>query len=190
MNAFNSFKTNEEYSINKIKEKTGLHWETIHDYIVLTKLFDEFCPQIEFNPKTKKVKIIQPSKSLLKRNFEDQMIVYLFTERNFDEKSSCEIQKLKINPSKEDIKKLKASKYFEFALNKPESIYLTKSGKFKAQGILSSLHGEMSEFLDKKADIEGEGTTNEIILPFQQKISFDAKIYHIMNDLGNFFSIK
>jgi hypothetical protein len=190
MNAFNSFKANEEYSINKIKEKTGLHWETIHDYIVLTKLFDEFCPQIEFNPKTKKVKISQPSKSLLKRNFEDQMIVYLFTERIFDDETSCEIKKIKINPSKEDIEKYKTSKYFEFALNKSASIYLTKSGKFKAQGILSSLHGEMSDFLDKKADTEAEDTTYEILLPFQQKLSSDAKINHIMNDLGNFFSIK
>jgi hypothetical protein len=115
------------------------------------------------------------------------MIVYLFTERKFDEESSCEINKLKINPSKEDIEKYKTSKYFEFSSNKSGSIYLTRSGKFKAQGILSSLHGEMSDFLDKKADTEAEDPTYEILLPFQQKVSSDAKINHIMHEFGHDF---
>lgn len=190
INILNSLRKGSEYSINQIKDKTGFHWETIHDYIILLRLIEEFGPKIEFNPQNKKIKIKEYSKPFVKLNLEDQIVLFLFLEKKFGEDSSCEIKELKHDFSTKKLAELKKSKYFQFNSRKTSMIYLSKLGKFRGQGILSSIHGEMAEFVDKKANYELNKENREVIKPFHQELNPLKNIEESFSNLPPLFLKK
>ncbi len=187
LNILNSFQPNREYNINEIKQKTGFHWQTISDYILLIQLIQEFGTKIKINPKTNKIRTISSSNYIKFLNIEEQIITFLFIEKAFDEANSIsEDILLKFFPQNE-IKKIKVSPFIKKTLintlnRKHNTIfYLTRRGNFKAQGILASINRKMAEFIDKKADVEDISQSKVDINPFliySVPSNFDPTIHH------------
>lgn len=187
LNIFNSFQTNRDYNINEIRKKTGFHWQTISDYILLIQLIQEFGTKIKINPITKKIRIMSSSNHMKFLTLEEQIITFLFIEKAFDEPNSIsEDILLNLFPQNE-IKTINASPYIKTTLintlNRKFNtrFYLTRRGNFKAQGILASINRKMAEFIDKKADVEFISQSEVVIKPFQinpEQISNDPIIHH------------
>ncbi len=187
LNILNSFQPNREYNINEIKQKTGFHWQTISDYILLIQLIQEFGTKIKINPKTNKIRTISSSNYIKFLNIEEQIIIFLFIEKAFDESNSIsEDMLLNLFPQNK-IKTINSSPFIKTTLintlnrKYKTRFYLTRRGNFKAQGILASINRKMAEFIDKKADIEITSQSKVDINPFliySAKSNFDPTIHH------------
>ena len=175
LNILNSFQTNRDYNINEIKQKTGFHWQTISDYILLIQLIQEFGAKIKINPKTNKIQILSPSNYLEKLTIEEQMIVFLFIEKAFDDFTSIPEVILFNSFPQNDIETIINSPFIITILSHNMKrktnprFYLSQRGKYKAQGILSSINRKIAEFIDKKADIEIASKSKIVIKPFQNE---------------------
>ncbi|MHA1857474.1 MAG: hypothetical protein ACTSXY_12655 [Promethearchaeota archaeon] len=173
LNILNSFQTNREYNINEIKQKTGFHWQTISDYVLLIQLIQEFGTKIKINPKTNKIRIISPSNYFRFLTLEEQIITFLFIEKAFNESNSISEDILLNFFRQNQIKTIKDSPFIKTTFNNTiirknnTGFYLTRRGNFKAQGILASINRKMVEFIDKKANVEFTLQSNEIIKPYQ-----------------------
>ena len=187
LNIFNSFQTNRDYNINEIRQKTGLHWQTISDYILLIQLIQEFGTKIKINPITKKIRIMSSSNHMKFLTLEEQIVTFLFIEKAFDETNSISEDILLNFFPHNEIKTINASPFINTilinTLNKKfnTKFYLSRRGNFKAQGILSSINRKMAEFIDKKADVEFISQSEVVIKPFQsnpEQIRNDPIIHH------------
>lgn len=164
INALNSFSTNEEYSINKIHEETNYHWNTVNDYIKLIMLVKNFAPDLKFNKETNELNIINQSPFFKQLKGMQQLVLYLFISKAFNEGSA--IQKEHIRYSDGSVPEIsqKFEEYIHLTDNK--RYYLSLKGKFRAQGILASIYGKMSDFIEKEQENSAEPKANRWLVNF------------------------
>ncbi|MBD3213337.1 MAG: hypothetical protein GF311_12075 [Candidatus Lokiarchaeota archaeon] len=152
INALNPLSKNQNYSINQIHEETNYHWNTVNDYIKLINLVKKFAPDLKIDDKTNEIKIKKQSPYFKNLKKLEQLILYLFISKAFNEESSINKNEIKLNyDSNLDLNE--EAKEFIKQSNEGE-IYLTLKGKFKAQGIFSSLYKKMIDFIENKSNLK------------------------------------
>lgn len=179
INALNSYSKDEEYSINKIHEDTNYHWNTVNDYVKLILLVKNFAPDLKLRNETNDMVITKHSPYFKNLDEMEQLIVYLFNSKAFDEQSAIEKEKLmftnRSNPSNLRI----PHPFNEFIRCTHEKrCHLTLKGKFRAQGILASIYKTMIDFIEKETDITRENASEHWLKTFYDD---DEKESHLVN---------
>ena len=161
LNAFNSFEINKDYNINEIRLKTGYHWETIRDYILLINLIQRFSPTIAYSSKLKRLHVLDRSNHAKSYSLEHQLVIYLFTNRMLNKEQSISLKEIIPDVNlipKREVARIKGSSYMQFINSHgEENVFLTRKGKFKAQGLLASINMKMGEYIDNQGDVQGMG---------------------------------
>ena len=154
INAFNSFKKGAKFSINEIHEMTDYHWKTVDNYIKLNILVREFSPKLVIDENTNEIMIKEQSPYFKNLKPLEQLIVFLFISKSFSETSAIPSKEIKfIDDSHPNVDE----KYKKFInTNSANALYLTLKGKYKAQGILASVYGEMIDFIEGKSSLKKE----------------------------------
>lgn len=135
------------YSYNEMKTITGMHYDTIRDYITLIGLIQTFAPKIIIDEKRNKVSVENYSPSFRHLDVVGQFLVILFLEHKFTPENAMNPTQYFSRMSEEDKNAIESSPYFEKITRQAETaFYLSRKGKFKAQGLLASLSLKMAEF--------------------------------------------
>ncbi|HEA71097.1 hypothetical protein LCGC14_0943900 [marine sediment metagenome] len=157
MNVLSNLEVNEEYSINEISEKTGLHWQTVNEYLrTLTHLLD-FSPKIKIN-NNNKIQIQKKSEFFDNLSVGQRILVTLYESKSFDEKSSMRIRKVFPNPIVEVfLEKLTAKQQIK-KISEEEKYFITKQGKI----VVISLYSELTNKIFNFDEIVDEKIQNEV----------------------------
>ncbi len=195
INAMNSLDKDHKYSINEIHEKTEYHWTTVSDYVKLIILAKKFAPDLKIDEKSKGIIITNQSPYFKKFNLLEQLILYLFISKAFNEESAIKKNKIifsdgsKLNPSEEFITE-----------TSNRTFYLTLKGKFKAQGILASIYSEMGDYIENNSKIHSkkskvwllnfyENETSSLKNKMRSKIESEQKVEQKSNELDEYQSL-
>lgn len=153
-NAFNALDESSEYNINEIKERTGFHWETIQDYLILMKFFELFAPKIHYDPATGKIKKFSNSIFSKSMAVNEKILMLLFSRKIFERESALSLDILKRKFHFTNTNFISNSQYFEqFIQNGKKKVFLTRKGKFKAQAVFASISREMGDFIDSGGEV-------------------------------------
>lgn len=165
INALNSYQKDQSYSINQIHEETDLHWNTVHDYIKLINLVKLYAPDLNIDNETNEVIINKQSPYFRKLEKQEQLILHLFLSKAFNEESALKKEKIHLKNGSKLNKDALSREFIEFTPN--YALYLTRKGKFKAHGILSSVYNNMIDFIDNKTTPK-EKSNNSWVLNFYE----------------------
>ncbi|MFO8018229.1 MAG: hypothetical protein R6U96_06305 [Promethearchaeia archaeon] len=154
INAFNSFQKGAKYSINEIHEMTDYHWKTVDNYIKLNILVREFSPKLVIDEKTHEIMIEEQSPYFKKLKPLEQLIVFLFISKAFNETSAIPRKEITFLDDSHPTVDEQYKKFIN--TNSDNALYLTLKGKYKAQGILASIYGEMIDFIEGKSTLKKE----------------------------------
>lgn len=153
INTMSGFRNNQAFNINEIKERANIHWKTAEEYLKLLNLVQKFAPQIGYNENKKSFNIVKYPRYFSKMVLEEQLIVYLFLEQAFDDKTAINSKDLFITipQNHPEVMKIQNSKYISMiSINNQlkYKFHLKRSGKFKAQGILANFNTKMADLIE------------------------------------------
>lgn len=163
INTLNNLDNKKQYSINEISEKSGLHWQTVNEYLKVLTHIQIFSPIININ-ESNKVQITNHSKFLKNLAINQKILLTLYENKAFDENSSLKIENFILDSDLEIyLEELIAKDQIKIS-NRSDMYYITNNGKIN----VISLYSEMS-----KAIFDIYNTS--------QEISENAEFYEILN---------
>ncbi len=192
MNVLSNLKINEEYSINEISEKSGLHWQTANDYLRILSHLLKFSPKIKINDNNK-IEVISHSDFFERLSINQRILVTLYESKAFNEKSAIRIKKIISDPdleiyleeltSKEQIKKNTSEDEY-FITNRGKTVVISLYSDI-TQDIFSFDYDieEISQMETSKENTEKINLQNNMIINQNNEIMEQNKI--IMFLLGN-----
>ena len=200
INAINSLDKDHKYSINEIHEKTDYHWTTVSDYVKLIILAKKFAPDLKIDEKSKGIIITKQSPYFKNFNILEQLLLYLFKSKAFNEESAINKNKIVFN----DRSELNPNEEFKEFIKKTSNnaLYLTLKGKFRAQGILASIYSDMCDYIENKSKIPLKKSSKVWLLNFYEnkqslmenkitpkKIRFEQKVELKENEVDDYESV-
>ena len=173
INAMNSYNKDHKYSINEVHELTGYHWNTVKDYVKLIILIEKFAPKLKIDEKSNEIIIAKQSPYLKNFSILEQLILYLFICKAFNEESAINKHKILLS----DKSTLNINDEFKEFIKDTSNgaLYLSLKGKFKAQGILASIYSDMGDFIEDKLKISLEKPSKVWLLNFYNKMRYSHK---------------
>jgi len=162
LNVLSNLETNEEHSINEISEKSGLHWQTVNDYIRILSHILKFSPKIKINDNNK-IQIIKQSEFFDDLSISQKILVTLYESKSFDEKSSLKIKNV-ISDLDLDISLEELTAKQQIKQNPQDDKYfITKQGKVIVISLYSDMTKQIYNFDDNIAKYSGKEPFNEAI---------------------------
>lgn len=139
LNTLNDLNLKDEYSVNEISEKSGLHWKTTNEYIGILFNIMRFAPKIKLNDVNGKIIIKKHSSYYEELTNSQKILMYLFENKAFNEETAISISNFEhlenFGIYTEDlILKEQISK-----INELDKYYILKSGEKIAHSILSKI---------------------------------------------------
>lgn len=169
INSLNGLQMNQQYSINELKSRSNIHWETASNYLQLIQFIQDYAPKIEMDPETKNFQICAYSNVTQNLPLEEQLILYLFLNKAFSNESMISERELWENLPPDQLRTIENSKYLEMAKFNNENIFmLTRKGKFKAQSILANINRSMAYSIDNCGKKLIPKSENMVLIPFQK----------------------
>ncbi len=92
LNILNNLDVNNEYSINEISDKAGLHWKTTEEYLEILFNIIRFIPKTKLNEENGKIVIEKHSNYYEELTLSQKILVNLYEHKAFDEKSAVPIE--------------------------------------------------------------------------------------------------
>ncbi len=157
MNVLSNLETNDEYSINEISEKSGLHWQTTNEYIRILTHILKSSPKIKINDNNK-IQIIKRSEFFENLSVGQRILVMLYESKSFDEKSAMRIKNVISDPELEvTLEKLSAKEQIR-KVSPEDKFFITKQGKIVVIGLYSDNSSQIFSFDENS----GEDFLNEV----------------------------
>jgi len=142
IDVLNSFNPMEPHGIAEIRDKTGLPVGDINEALKVISLIDRFAPEMAMDDANGTFTILGNSKHVDSLPNEEGLLLHLFRARAFDEASARHDVARLLNGVTTD------GEFIVFVDGADPGFYLTTRGKFRAQGILASVHGDAGKLLD------------------------------------------
>jgi hypothetical protein len=178
INLLNEYKIGQPIQINDLNEKLPHHYNTIKDYLKIIDFIQNACPKIKNNVQTETYELNGYNPLLDRMDQEEQLILYLFIEKIFDEKTARNIDEL-MGKNQYNFDAIKKSPYINYTYeinkisnNRIVKIWLSRRGGLKAQGLFSKLYEIMKNYLDSPSSILE--LNKEELIPAFKKHTFDV----------------
>ncbi|RLI63700.1 MAG: hypothetical protein DRO88_09200 [Promethearchaeia archaeon] len=172
INSLNGLQMNQQYSINELKSRSNIHWETALNYLQLIQFVQDYAPKIELDPETKNFKIYTYSHIMKSFLFEEQMILILFLKKAFSNEKRINERELWNTLPQDKMQSIINSQYIEtIERNGKKFFILTRKGKFKAQSILAKINRSMAYSIDNYGKKLIKTSENFVLKPFRQDMA-------------------
>lgn len=143
INILNNLNISEEYSINEISEKSGLHWKTTKEYLDLLLHLFRFSPKIKYNGENNKIQILNHSNHFEDLSLSQKILVNLYENRSFDDNSALKIKDYILNNDIDLYLEELLAKEHIYEVPDSEKYYITKAGKINVLEIYSEITKEI-----------------------------------------------
>lgn len=143
INILNNLNISEEYSINEISEKSGLHWKTTKEYLDLLLHLFRFSPKIKYNGENNKIQILNHSNHFEDLSLSQKILVNLYENRSFDDNSALKIKDYILNNDIDLYLEELLAKEHIYEVPDSKKYYITKAGKIHVLEIYSEITKEI-----------------------------------------------
>lgn len=143
INILNNLNISEEYSINEISEKSGLHWKTTKEYLDLLLHLFRFSPKIKYNGENNKIQILNHSNHFEDLSLSQKILVNLYENRSFDDNSALKIKDYILNNDIDLYLEELLAKEHIYEVPDSKKYYITKAGKINVLEIYSEITKEI-----------------------------------------------
>jgi predicted transcriptional regulator len=155
INTLNNLKQNEEYSINEISEKSGLHWQTANEYLRTLLYLFKFSPKFIINDKDK-IEIINHSEVYKDLSKSQKILLYLYESKAFNPDTSISLDDyFESNDLETYVEELIAKEQIE-RIPEEEQYFLTKAGKLLVISIYSRIEKSLFDLKNMGINVKDE----------------------------------